>query len=144
MNELRKRPWVLPATIALTAALGFMLAILTREAMICASLGDWLGVRSYAVPALIPVAGLAFLWWGYAGIRLQRIDRHGVSALTLRSGRIVLPWSTVARARFERATALLEAGTIRVRIGFAMYSDYRAAEAFARARLAEAGAQVEG
>jgi hypothetical protein len=136
--------WFLPATIALTVALGIMLAILTREAMICASLGDWVAVRSYALPALIPVVGLGFLWCGYASIRTQQIDHQGVSVLTLRSGRVVPPWSTVGRARFERATALLEAGRTRARIGFAMYSDYKAAEAFARARLAEVGAQVEG
>src|SRR5215208_6040953 len=129
MNQFRKRPWLLPATIAVTVVLGIMLAILTREAIICASLGDWVAVRSYAAPALPLVAGLMFLWWAYADIRTQQIDHRGVSALTLRSGCVVLPWSTVRRARFERATALLEGETTRVRVGFSMYSDYRAAEA---------------
>ena len=144
MTEFRKRMWLLPATLALTVALGTMLAVLAREAMICASLGDWVAVRSYALLALIPVAGLVFIWAAYASIRIQQIDRQGVSVLTMRSGRVALPWSAVRRARFERETALLEAGTTRARIGFTMYRDYKAAEAFARARLAEVGAQVEG
>ncbi len=144
MIEFRKRMWLLPATLALTLVLGIMLAVLAREVIICVALGDWVAVRSYAVPAFIPVAGLVFIWWGYASILTQQIDHQGVSVLTLRSGRVALPWSTVRRARFERATALLEAGATRARIGFAMYSDHKAAEAFARARLAEFGAQVEG
>jgi PH (Pleckstrin Homology) domain-containing protein len=144
MIEFRKRIWLLPATIAVTAVLAIMLAILAREAVICASLGDWAAVRSYGLSALIPGMVLVFLWWGYTSIRMQRIDRQGVSALTLLSGRVALPWSAVRRARFERATALLEADTTRVRIGFTVYSDYKAAEAFARARLAEVGAQVDG
>ena len=144
MSEFTKRSWLLPATVALSAALGILLAVFAREAIICASLGDWAAVRSYALNALIPISGLIFFWWGYAAVRTQRIDHQGVTALTLRSGRVVLPWPAVRRARFERATALIEADKTRARIGFAMYRDYRAAEAFTRARLAEVGVRVEG
>jgi hypothetical protein len=144
MNELRKRTWLLPATVTISAALAIMLAVFAREAIICARLGDWAAMRTYALGALIPMAGLIFFWWGYAAVRVQQIDGQGVTALTLRAGRVALPWSAIRRARFDSTTALLEAGTTRARIGFTMYRDYRAAEAFARARLTEVGAQVEG
>jgi hypothetical protein len=144
MNEFRKRTWLLPATVILSVALAIMLAVFAREAIICASLGDWGAMRSYALGALIPMVGLIFFWWGYAAVRVQQIDGQGVTALTVRAGRVALPWSAIRHARFDGATALLEAGTMRARIGFAMYREYRAAETFARARLAEVGAQVEG
>jgi hypothetical protein len=144
MNEFRKRTWLLPALVAISAALAITLAVFAREAIICASLGDWEATRSYALGALIPMAGLIFFCWAYAAVRVQQIDRRGVTALTLRAGRVALPWSAIRRARFDRATALPEAGTTRARIGFAMYRDYGAAEAFARARLTEVGARVEG
>jgi hypothetical protein len=144
MNEFSKRTWLLPATVTVSVALAIMLAVVAQEAIICASLGDWVAMRSYALGALIPMAGLIFFWWGYAAVRVQQIDGKGVTALTLRSGRVALPWSAIRRARFDSATALLEAGMTRARIGFAMYRDYRAAETFARARLTEIGAQVEG
>jgi hypothetical protein len=144
VNEFRKRTWLLPAIVTISLALVIMLAVFVREAIICASLGDWVAVRSYALSAFFPMAGLTFFWWGYAAVRVQQIDGRGVTALTVRSGRVALPWSAIRRARFAGATALLEAGTTRARIGFAMYRDYRAAETFVRARLKEIGAQVEG
>jgi hypothetical protein len=144
MNEFRKLTWLLPAIVTISIALAIWLAVFAREAIICASLGDWAAVRSYALGVLIPIAGLIFFWWGYATARLQQIDGQGVTALTVRSGRITLPWSAIRRARFDGRTALLDADTTRVRIGFAMYRDYRAAETFARARLTEVGALVEG
>jgi hypothetical protein len=144
MSEFRKLTWLLPAIVTISIALAIWLAVFAREAIICASLGDWAAVRSYALGGLIPMAGLILFWWGYARARLQQIDGQGVTALTVRSGRITLPWSAIRRARFDGTTALLDAETTRVRIGFAMYRDYRAAETFARARLTEVGALVEG
>ena len=136
--------WLLPATVTISLALVIMLAVFVRESIICASLGDWVAVRSYAVSAVLPMAGLTFFWWGYAAVRVQQIDGQGVTALTVRSGRVALPWAAIRRAKFDGATALLEDGTTRARIGFAMYRDYRAAKGFVRARLKENGAHVEG
>jgi hypothetical protein len=144
VNGFKKRPWLLPAIVVITVALGTMSVLLAWEAVICASLGDWRATRSYTLTAVIFLAGLAFFWWGYAGVRVQQLDDRGVTTLTVRGGRIALPWVAIKRARFESGTARLESGTTRTRIGFAMYSDYRAAEAFARDRLAEVGAEVEG
>jgi hypothetical protein len=144
MDEFRKLTWLLPAVVTITVALAIWFAVFAREAIICASLGDWTAVRSYALGALIPVAGLIFFWWGYAAVPVQQIDDQGVTALTVRFGRITVPWSTIRRARFDGRTALLETGKARVRIGFAMYRDYRAAETFARARLTAVGTSVEG
>ena len=144
LNGFKKRMWLLPGTVVITLALGVILVLLAREAIVCASLGDWRATRSYTLSAVVFLAGLVFFWWGYAGVRVQQLDNQGVTTLTVRGGRIALPWSAIQRANFEGGTARLEAGTTRARIGFAMYSDYRGAEAFARERLAEVGAEVEG
>jgi hypothetical protein len=91
MNESSKRTWLLPATVALSVALALMLAVFARQAIICASLGDWAAMRSYALGALIPMVGLIFFWWGYAAVRVQQINGQGVTALTVRAGRVALP-----------------------------------------------------
>jgi hypothetical protein len=77
MNGFRKRTWLLPATATISAGLAIMLAVFAREAFICASFGDWATMRSYALAALIPMAGLIFFWWGYAAVRVQQIDGQG-------------------------------------------------------------------
>ncbi|HET6777631.1 MAG TPA: hypothetical protein VFH26_01955, partial [Gemmatimonadales bacterium] len=105
MSRFKKRPWLLPAMVVITLALGSMLVLLAREAIICASLGDWRATRSYTLTAAIFLAGLVFFWWGYAGIRVQQLDEQGVTTLTVRGGRIVLPWTAIKRAKFESGTA---------------------------------------
>jgi len=144
VNEFQKRGWLFPAIVLISLILVAMVTLLGREAIICASLGDWGAARTYGVSGAVFVVLVGFFWWGHATVSSQQLDEHGVTVLTLRGARVVLPWSAIRRAKFAGATALLETEAVRARIGFAMYRDYRAAEMFTRTRLAEVGAQVEG
>jgi hypothetical protein len=72
VKGFKKRTWLLLGTVVITLALGIMLVLLAREAIVCASLGDWRATRSYTLTAVVFLAGLVFFWWGYAGVRVSR------------------------------------------------------------------------
>jgi hypothetical protein len=126
-----------------TGVSAVLIAVLGRNAWVCWTAGDSAAVRNYLSAILLVVLGLPILWWGYATVRVQRLDEAGVTVLTVHRGQVVIPWASVQQATFQRSSAVLESKRLRARIGFAMYRDPSAAERFARERLGSSGVTID-
>jgi hypothetical protein len=130
-----KRSWLLPAgtLVSLLPLLGA--AFFAREALACIDLGQATAARGWAAWIIACLACGGLMAWGLAAIRAQELTESGAEALTLRRGRVFVPWSAVKAAYLRANGARLQADPIDIQLGFTMYRDPAAAEAFVRGKL---------
>jgi hypothetical protein len=130
-----KRSWLLPAGVVITLLPLVGATFFAREALVCIDLGQPSAARGWAVWLAACLALSGFMAWGVAAIRAQELSESGAQALTLRRGRIFVPWSAVKAASLRAHGAWLKADPVDIQLGFTMYRDPAAAEAFVRGKL---------
>lgn len=142
MPDLSKHRWFTPLFVLLGISLAAMILFFGREAVACATAGRSDQARNYLSALAALVALSAFFSTGFLQVRTQHLDATGITAWTLRRGTVTVPWSAVRRAEFSFGTAVLYTAAGRLRVGFAMYRQSRAAETFARSCLLANGVEV--